>query len=173
MNSIALSPQLPGTLFFLGWPNETPNSWTKEVWSACKHDGPFFENVFNPFAALEDPLWPIRSALDLIEREDKPEYVERTDPESGQIAPMVRGLTGQFFELPKRFYTIVLTDHQLRKASSKSAMRGATRTEPGDDQPIQFHNLYGLNCYLPNHYVPAHPDGIAFIKTVDDFLGDL
>lgn len=170
---LALGSQLPGRLFFRGWPDEKPNSWTNEVWRECKHDGPFFENVFDPFAALGDPLWPIRSGLELVEREEKPELVDRTDPDSGQIVPMVRDLTGQFFELPKRFYTIVLTDTQLRKASSKAEKRSATPAEPGDDQSIQFHNLFGLNCYLPNHHVPTHPDRKTFIKAFDDFLSDL
>lgn len=41
------------------------SSWRTEVWSECKHDGPFFSAVFDPLEAEVNPFWPIRAGLEL------------------------------------------------------------------------------------------------------------
>lgn len=169
---LAIDPQRTGALLFSGWPDDDLTAWTRQVWSECKHDGPFFESVFDPFSALEDPLWPIRSGLDLIAHDEQAKYVDWPDPESGEVVKMARDWTGQFFVLPRHFYTVVLTDSQLAKRPNKSAINLTAPAKPGDHSPVQFHNLYGLNCYLPNHYVPTHPDGKALQNAIDSFISD-
>lgn len=174
---LAFGPSMAGTLLFrdswLDDANAKPDRWTGEVWREYKHEGPFFENVFEPFLAHQDPLWPIRAYFDLIEEQDKPGYVEWTDPESKRTVQMAKWVPEHLLHLPSRFYTVTLTDHDLRKASStpdRTAVQGKSATrEP--DRP--YHNLYGLNCYLPNFRIPGHPDQKAAQASTDELLADL
>jgi len=173
---LAVGPQVTGQLLFdLLWTEEKakPDQWTKFVWSECKHDGPFFDNVFDPFGGLQDPLWPIRACFELIEEQDKPEYVDWTDPKSGTSVRMAKWVPDNLLHLPSRFYTAPLIDYGLRKSPGASA-RPPIRNRPGKTAPeATYHNLYGLNCYLPNFQVPGHPDWKAAQAATDFLLADL
>lgn len=169
---IAFGPDMAWKLFFrntwMGHDKPKPSDWTRMVWEECKHDGPFFENVFDPFAAHLDPIWPIRACFDVIEAQDKPAYVNFTDPKTKQTVKMVRWVPEDLLYLPPRFYTSVLTDHDLLKAPS---------ARPGQPQQRKvqqaFHNLYGLNCYLPNFHIPGHPEQTVAQAAMDQLLADL
>jgi len=180
-NRIALflgfGPHLAGLLLFRGlwidYDKANPEDWTKLVWREYKHDGPFFENVFDPFLAHQDPLWPIRACFELIEDQEKPEYVDWIDPETKKTVKMVKWVPDHLLHLPQRFYTAILTDQDLRKSANAPA-RPAGRGKPGRTEADRaYHNLYGLNCYLPNFLVPGHPDQKASQASVDELLADL
>jgi hypothetical protein len=107
---LAFGPRMAGLLLFrLLWVDEKakPEQWTKMVWSEYKHDGPFFENVFEPFLAHREPLWPIRACFELIEEQDRPDYVDWKDPESGKSLKMAKWVPDSLLHLPYRFYRIV------------------------------------------------------------------
>ncbi len=168
---LAFGPKLAGMLLFRGLDSEdekwTVDSWTRTVWREYQHEDQFFQSVFDPFLAGQDPLWPIRACFEIIEERDRPEYVEQIDPESQKVVKMVKWVPEQFLRLPYRFYTTVFTDHDLRKgASTRHAAQGH-----GDSANAErgYHNLYGLNCYLPNFHVLGHPDQ----KVADEALFDL
>jgi len=57
---LTAAPEVIDLNFFQG-----DSSWRTEVWSECKHDGPFFSAVFDPLKGEVDPFWPIRAGLDL------------------------------------------------------------------------------------------------------------
>src|SRR6266540_198985 len=171
---LAFGPDMAGMLLFRGmWidhDNSKPRDWTKDIWSEYKHDGPFFENVFDPFLANQDPLWPIRACFELIEERDRPEYVDWIDPETKRVVKMAKWVPDQLMCLPYRFYTAVLTDHDLRKAV-KAPVRHAAQAQAGDQEADRaFHNLYGLNCYLPNFHVLGHPDQKAVKESVEELM---
>lgn len=171
---LAFGPRIAGLLLFrLLWLDQEqakPERWTNMVWSEYKHDGPFFENVFEPFVAHQDPLWPIRACFELIEDQDKPDYTDWTDPESGKAVKMAKWVPDTLLHLPYRFYTVPLTDRDLRK-ETKAAARPAVRGKPGKaESEVAYHNLYGLNCYLPNFMVPGHLDKKAAQAAVDNLL---
>jgi hypothetical protein len=170
---LAFGPQMAGMLLFPGLVTEgdkgTASGWTNTVWSEYKHEGPFSENVFEPFLANQDPLWPIRACFDIIEERDHPDYVDWTDPESRRVVKMVKWVPDHVLCLPYRFYTAVLTDHDLRKTASAPARHAAQGQTGNKEADRAYHNLYGLNCYLPNFHVPRHPDQ----KAVEELLLDL
>ena len=170
---IAFGPQMAGKLLFLGIDDGIgewrATNWTRIVWSERKHDGPFFDNVFDPFQAVEDPIWPIRACIDEINSKDTPECVDWLDPETKKTVQMVRTVPEHLLKLPYRFYTAVLTDHALRKAASTPRLPTAKGNDQSGTGAHAYHNLYGLNCYLPNHHVKGHPDQ----KAVEDLLSDL
>ena len=144
------------------------------MWSERKHDGPFFDSVFEPFRALDDPMWPIHCYFELMEDgEDKSITEEWVHPETGQKVDAMRVFPGSdFFTLPTRFYTRMLSDYQLRRkprqTKAKPSASGTTSNEP-----VEFHNLFGLNCYLPNFMVPSHADAKAYQQFSDDLLEHL
>jgi hypothetical protein len=146
---LAFGPEMAGMLLFRGlWIDDAkakPSNWTREVWSEFKHDGPFFENVFEPFAAAKDPLWPIRACFELIEERDKPQYVDWADPESKQTVKMATWVPDELLCLPHRFYTAVLTDHDLLKKSPTPSRHAAQAAAKAKDPERAYHNLYGLN----------------------------
>ncbi len=151
---LAFGPRMAGKLLFDSFLTDTTREgteWTQFVWSECKHDGPFYENVFSPLAGHLDPIWPIRACFDEIEFQDKPDYVDWTDPTTKQTVKMAKWTPDSLLYLPPRFYTTVLNDHTL--------VKGASRNPQGKpQQQSAYHNLYGLNCYLPDFYIPTHED---------------
>jgi len=173
---LAFGPEMTGKLLFrLLWLDENAkdNQWTKYVWKEWQHDGPFFENVFEPFLAHQDPLWPIRACFEQIEHEDKPKYVDWVDPETGKSVKMATWVPEELLHLPYRFYTAPLTDQDLRK-STGTAKHPVARGKPNDAVPqVAYHNLYGLNCYLPNFLVPGHPDWKTAQSATDVLLAEL
>lgn len=172
---LAYGPAMAGTLLFRGiWvDNDKFDAWTRDVWREYKHDGPFFENVFEPFHAHQDPLWAVRACFELIEEQDKPEYVDHVDPETKQTVKMAKWVPDHLLHLPHRFYTAVLTDLDLPIAQS-APTRHASQGKPAGEKPARaFHNLYGLNCYLPNFHIRGHADQKAAKASVDELLADL
>lgn len=174
---LAFGPQIAGKLLFRGMDAEsekwTSTSWTRSVWSEYKFEGPFFWNVFDPFRANQDPLWAVRACFELIEERDRPEYVDWIDPRTKQIVKMAKLVPGHVLQLPYRFYTAVLTDQDLPK-TAKNPTRHAAQGKGGrQNEERAYHNLYGLNCYLPNFHVPGQPDKKAVEKATDDLLENI
>jgi hypothetical protein len=174
---LAFGPHMAGLLLFKGlwldYEKGKPGDWTREVWTQYKHDGPFFENVFEPFTATRNPLWSIRACFELIEERDKPEYVDWTNPETNQTIKMAKWVPDHLLCLPYRFYTAVLTDHDLAKKSPAPARPAAQGVTKAPSAEHAYHNLYGLNCYLPNFHVRGHPEQLAAQEAVDDLLAEL
>lgn len=63
---LTAAPEVIDLNFFQG-----DSSWRTEVWSECKHDGPFFSEVFHPLDGRVDPFWPIRAGLALWSAENR------------------------------------------------------------------------------------------------------
>lgn len=174
---LAFGPRMAGLLLFrLLWVDHEkakPERWTNLVWSQLKHDGPFFDNVFEPFAGHQDPLWPVRACFELLEQQEGAEYVDWTDAESGKSVKMAKWVPDNLLHLPYRFYTLPLTDRDLRKSTNASARPALRGGKSNEDPEVSYHNLYGLNCYIPNFLVPGHADKKAAQTAVDDLLADL
>lgn len=171
---LAFGSHMAGTLLFRGLDSEdadwTPTSWTKTVWKEFRHEDPFFWNVFEPFHADHDPLWPVRACFDLIEEQDPPAYVDWTDPRTKQVVKMENVAVDGVLQLPYRFYTAVLTDRDLLKSTKRPTRPAAQSKGRPESEGRTYHNLYGLNCYLPNFHVPGHKDKQAVDKFNEDIL---
>lgn len=169
---LAYGPKLAGILLF-GCSGEKPTAWATELWAECKHDGPFFENVFEPFMALADPLWPIHRYFELIEEQQRPKYIEWMHPDSRIKVDMAKVSSDlEIYELPFRFHTAVLTDRQLRRTKGAEAPK-KPKTANSATLTNEFYNLLGLNCYLPNYRVSGHKEQKEFEKHIDDMLENL
>lgn len=46
------------------------DDWQIEVWSEERHNGPFFHNIFYPLEQEINPLWGLRTALELKEHDE-------------------------------------------------------------------------------------------------------
>jgi len=137
---LAAQPKLIDRIFFSG------DDWRTEVWAECKHDGPFFQNVFYPLEAEIDPFWPLRTSLQL--------YAERTggedwtNPETGEVVKVSRSLAGE----PQPITSVY--------ASWQGFTRGVFKDV----------DLTGLNVYLPDSWVPGTDAAEREKKTLDDML---
>lgn len=175
---IAYGPNMAGALLFRNSSYEDnrfmPTAWTNAVWSEYKHEGPFYDNVFDPFHAHLDPIWPIRAFFELTEESDPGDYVEWTDPESKKVVKMVQWVPAHILRLPYAFYTTVLTDHALLRKTESTPTRQSARVAKNTDKTDRaYHNLYGLNCYLPNFLIPGHAEQKALEKETEELLADL
>ena len=98
---LTLPPKGIDLLFFDG-----DSRWRTEVWNECKHDGPFFQNVFYPLDPVVDPFWTIRAGLGLLPTDEDGEPREGVytaslvgrKPQEASARPQV--LTGLSCYLP-------------------------------------------------------------------------
>lgn len=175
---LAFGPEIAGLLLFRGMDDDEDGkweltSWTRSVWSEYKHEDQFFWNVFDPFRANQDPLWAVRACFEIIEDRDSPKYVDWIDPRTKQVVKMTKSVADHVLHLPYRFYTAVLTDQDLPK-KAKGPTRHAAQGKSGiQGEERAYHNLYGLNCYLPDFHVPGQKDKEAVEKANNDLLSNL
>ena len=140
---LAASPKVIDRVFFVLVGQE----WRTEVWSERKHDGPFFQNIFYPLEQDVDPLWPIRTGLELYGEES--DLVDFEHPVSGEKI-QVKKVSDDRLELPERVYTVSI-----------------------DSTTFRDQDLSGLNCYLPDWRIPGHPAELKFRKEMDELLESL
>jgi len=166
-------PEMAGRLLFSDFNlsmDPLPTAWTNVVWDEYKHEGEFFSGVFSPLTAHLDPMWAVRTGFELIAEQEKSNYVTVKDPKTKRTVVMMKWVPEHLLCLPNRFYTAVLTDHHLLKTTDPSASGRGARASASQRS---FHNLYGLNCYMPNFLVPGHPEQKSAQKATEELLADL
>ena len=123
------------------------HDWRVDVWTECRNDGPFFQNVFSPLDPDIDPFWPLRSGLQINYDLNSPEgYVE---PTTGETIKINRDLLGNP-QPQESLYTLPL--------------RG--RLKDGCD-------LVGFSCYLPDSSIPGHVAEVASRAKLEELLAGL
>jgi hypothetical protein len=118
--------------------------WRTEVWSEYKHEGPFFQNTFYPLEQDIDPFWAIRAGIEHYS--ELSELHDYTNPETGKVIHVQRDFIGNIAP-ENSIYTSLLTNKQIENA-----------------------DLYGLNCYIPDHHILGHPAELKYRKKLDEML---
>lgn len=146
---LAAEPKFIDSLWFrfVGDPN-----WRAAVWSEFKHEGPFFERGFYPLEPAVDPLWGVRTGLQVF-NEDAAEVIEYREPETGRTVRVQRGLLDRPEPLTS-IYTLYF-DQKV-----KDPKRGEV-------------NLAALNCYVPDWLIPGHEAQRAHQAELDELLSVL
>lgn len=139
---LAASPKVIDKLYFGTYADE----WRSEVWSECKHDGPFFQNGFYPLEPIIDPFWAIREGLTIFgDIEGAENY---TIPETGREITVQRNLTGEVAPVDSVYTTIF-------------------------DKKIKDHELIGMSCFVPDWRIPGQPAETKYRTYLDDMLSEL
>lgn len=171
---LGYGPEMAGKLLFSDFSlgeDSSPTAWTRAVWSEYQHEDAFFQGVFSPLTAHLDPIWAIRACFELVDEQERSGYVEVQDPRTKRKVVMMKWVPDNLLCLPNRFYTVVLTDHDLLKKVDPDAVRQSTAKRSSPE--LAFHNLYGLNCYMPNFLIPGHPEQRAAQKATLEALEEL
>ncbi len=117
--------------------------WRVDVWSEWKHEGPFFQNGFDPLEAQINPFWAIREGLNLHNSgSDTSTEVDSRDGTSTNVE-RVFGHAAPADSLYSRVFTMKIGEH----------------------------DLIGLSCSLPDWEVPGHEEEKQLRRTLDELLG--
>lgn len=139
---LAVSPQVVDKLLF----GDSGSSWREEVWSANKHDGPFFQNGFYPLEPWIDPFWAIRNGLEICaEFAGLTDYVE---PTTGKLIRVQYDEAGLPAPLDGLYTTIF-------------------------EQKVHGNDLLGFSCYLPDWRIPGHGAEREYRAKLDELLAGL
>lgn len=120
------------------------DSWRMEVWSEHRVNGPFFQNIFYPLDPDINPFWTIRTGIEISNTQL--ELHDYTKPDTDEVIRVQRDLTGNIAP-ENSIHTSLLTNKQIKNA-----------------------DLYGLNCYIPDHHIPGHPAELKYRKKLDEML---
>jgi len=138
---LAASPKVVDTLLF----GPGREDWRRDVWSECKHDGPFFQNGFYPLEPMIDPFWAVRTGLSM-HADNLEDYVE---PLSGRTVSVSRDAITGVIAPADSLYTTVF-GHKI-----------------GDN------DLLGLSCYIPDWRVPGQPAELDHRTKLDELFAEL
>ena len=94
-----------------------------------------------------DPFWAIREGFSILQESN--DLIDYQEPETGKMIKVIADVPGGYLPPPSVYATVF------------------------DDKKIRDSDLYGLNCYIADRYIPGNPADVARRKTLDEIFAEL